>query len=66
MLDHCFGLLKTTLEVYGVVNKPRCIYNMDESGMLLVHRQFKCITPKDYDKEAILREQGTDYYLIFC
>ena len=50
VLDHCFGLLKTTLEVNGLMNKPNCIYNMDKSGMPLDHRQFKRVAPKGIKK----------------
>ena len=49
-LNHYFELVKKTLEVNGLVNKPNCIYNMDESGMPLDHKQFKRVTPKGIKK----------------
>ena len=35
VLDYYFELLKKTLEVNGLMDKPNRIYNMDESGCLL-------------------------------
>jgi len=37
-LDHYFTLLKKTMEVNNLMDKPSCIYNMDESGMPLDHK----------------------------
>ena len=50
VLDYYFELLKKTLEVNGLMNKPNRIYNMDESGTLLDYRQLKCIAPKGAKK----------------
>jgi len=49
-LDHYFGLLKKTLEVNGLMDKPNSIYNMDESGMPLDHRQPKRVAPRGIKK----------------
>ena len=50
VLDYYFELLKKTLEVNGLMDKPNRIYNMDESGMPLDHRQPKRIAPKGTKK----------------
>ena len=45
-LDYHFSLLKLTLEDNNLMNKACYIYNMDETGMPLGHKQPKHITPK--------------------
>ena len=49
-LDHYFVLLRNTLEVNGLMDKPSYIYNMDESGMPLDHKQLKCVALKGIKK----------------
>ena len=39
VLDYYFELLKKTLEVNGLMDKPNRIYNMDESGICFL---LKC------------------------
>ena len=34
------------------MNKPSCIYKMDESGMPLDHKQLKCVAPKGLKKKV--------------
>ena len=41
-----YTLLKATLEKYGILNCPRQIYNMDESGKALDHKSPKVIARK--------------------
>ena len=41
-----FDLLVKTLRDKGLLDKPNFIYNMDESGMPLDHKQLKRIAPK--------------------
>ena len=40
-LKSYFDLLETTLREKELLNKPNLIYNMDESGMPLDHKQLK-------------------------
>ena len=49
-LDYYFKLLKKTLEVNDLMDKPNRIYNMDKLGMPLDHRQPKRIVPKGAKK----------------
>ena len=49
-LDHYFVLLRNTLEVNGLMDKPSYIYNMDESGMPLDHKQLKRVALKGIKK----------------
>jgi len=56
-LDRYITLLRKTLEVNGLMDKPSCMYNMDESGMPLDHKQLKCVAPKGLKSSwAIFRE----------
>ena len=41
-----FSLLEETLEENGILNKPSKIYNMDETGMPLDHKQLKRVAVK--------------------
>ena len=45
-IDHYFGLLQKTMEVNRLMDKPACIFNMDESGMPLDHKQLKRVALK--------------------
>ena len=45
-----FSLLKETLVSNNLLDKPSCIYNMDESGMPLDYKQPKRIAPKGMKK----------------
>ena len=49
-LDHYFVLLRNTLEVNGLMDKPSYIYNMDELGMPLDHKQLKRVALKGIKK----------------
>ena len=49
-LDNYFVLLRNTLEVNGLMDKPSYIYNMDESGMPLDHKQLKRVALKGIKK----------------
>ena len=45
-----FKLLEETLTEHDLINKPSRIYNMDETGMPLDHKQPKRIAPKGMRK----------------
>ena len=49
-LDYYFSLLKKTLEDNNLLDKACSIYNMDETGMPLDHKQPKRIAPKGMKK----------------
>ena len=49
-LDYYFSLLQRTLEDNNLMNEACYIYNMDETGMPLDHKQPKCIAPKGIKK----------------
>ena len=49
-LDYYFSLLKKTLEGNNLMDQACYIYNMDETGMPLDHKQPKCIAPKGMKK----------------
>ena len=49
-LDHYFVLLRNTLEVNGLIDKPCYIHNMEDSGMPLDHKQLKCVVLKGIKK----------------
>ena len=49
-MEKYFSLLKETLESNDLLNKPSCIYNMDESGMPLDYKQPKRIALKGMKK----------------
>ena len=49
-IDEYFKLLKSTLEKYDLVEKPQRIYNVDESGMPLEHKQPKRVSQKGAKK----------------
>ena len=49
-IDYYFSLLKKTLEDNDLFNKACYIYNMDETGMPLDHKQPKRIAPKGMKK----------------
>ena len=49
-LDHYFALLCQTLTDNNLLDKPSLIYNMDESGMPLDHKQLKRIGQKGMKK----------------
>ena len=49
-LDYYFSLLKKALEDNNLFDKACYIYNMDETGMPLDHKQLKRIAPKGMKK----------------
>ena len=49
-LDHYFKLLQKTLTDNNLLDKPHMIYNMDESGMPLDHKQLKRVGEKGMKK----------------
>ena len=49
-IDEYFKLLKSTLEKHDLMNKPQCIYNVDESGMPLEHKQPKRVAQRGAKK----------------
>ena len=49
-LDYYFSLLKKTLEGNNILDQACYIYSMDETGILLDHKQSKCIASKDMKK----------------
>ena len=49
-VDEYFKLLKNTLEEHGLTNEPFRIYNVDESGMPLEHKQPKRVAEKGAKK----------------
>ena len=49
-MDHYFSFLKETLLDNNLLDKPSYIYNMDETGMPLDHKQPKRIAPKGMRK----------------
>jgi len=49
-MDHYFGLLQKTMEVNRLMDKHACIFNMDELGIPLDHKQLKRVTLKGIKK----------------
>jgi len=43
IVNDCFEKLKITMEELGIMNKPDCIYNVDEKGCrMCLHKQLAC------------------------
>ncbi|XP_031698045.1 jerky protein homolog-like, partial [Anarrhichthys ocellatus] len=57
-IEEYFGLLTTTLEEHGLREKPRQIYNCDETGFQLDSTRRKVIVPRG-TKHAYRQAQGT-------
>ena len=55
-----------TLEVNGLMDKPSCIHNMDESGMPLDYKQLKHIAPKGLKKVYGPSSGTINLYLSLC
>ena len=65
--DYYFSLLlKDSLEDGGLMEMPSYIYNMDETGMSLDHKQLKRITPREIKMVHGLRKQDADHCPSMC
>ena len=52
-MEHYFALLKETLEVDNLVDRPAQIYNVDKPGMPLNHRPSKVVSPKGQQTKKV-------------
>ena len=52
-MDNYFQLLKGVLDQHGLSDNPLCIYNVDETGMLLEPRPSKVVTVRGQKKVRV-------------
>ena len=58
--------LDSTLEKYGLKDKPQCIYNLDETGLQPDHRPPNVIAPSGSNTQSITSPRSTTVTLVGC
>ena len=63
-----FGKLKITMEELGIMNKPECIYNVNEKGYILcLHKQPLVLTQKSGKRVNLVAvEHGKNVTTVSC
>jgi len=65
-VDHYFKNLEETLKKYDLLNKPECIYNLDETGIQPEHRPLNIIAPTCEKAQSVTSPRSTTTTVIGC
>ena len=68
IVNDCFEKLKITMEELGIMNKPECIYNVDEKGYRLrLHKQPLVLRQKGKKRVNLVAvEHGENVTIVSC
>ena len=66
VVNNYYKELDSTLEKYGLKDKPQCIYNLDETGLQPDHRPPNVIAPSGSNTQPITSARSTTVTLVGC
>jgi hypothetical protein len=65
-ISNYFGELKTILNKYNLMDKPQCIFNIDEKGLNSEHKPPKIVAGKMYKAQAVTSGKSQTITMIGC